>query len=231
MAFLRFPLLLVSLIFVLPLGGCAGLRPQDFLKSRWAMDDPVYAEKYCEGAEQGDLVGKLKQASDARFQEGKQGLYASAGAQKRGEGSGMGGAELGFESYSFPWSTTRTSLSLFSAGAGDDTFFGLDLGTRLQVPARLAPFVGAGVYVGFAEEEVLADHDRIDNNEDGFIDEYGETRDRMSGAFASIYPELGTHFWINSSWRLTANSRYLVTTEGRDADGWLVGFGVAVFSH
>ena len=37
-----------------------------FLKSRYAMDDKVYAKKYRKGVSKVDLLGKLKQASDAR---------------------------------------------------------------------------------------------------------------------------------------------------------------------
>jgi hypothetical protein len=40
------------------------------LKSRYAMSDPVYAEKYAEGAKRDDVLGKLKQAIDARHVEG-----------------------------------------------------------------------------------------------------------------------------------------------------------------
>ncbi len=41
------------IICLLMLSGC-----QSLLKSRYAMDDPFYAEKYSEGAEPGDLAGK-----------------------------------------------------------------------------------------------------------------------------------------------------------------------------
>ena len=59
------------------------------------MDDPVYAEKYAEGAGRWDLLGKTKQALDARHTSGLNGMYLSGGAQVRPEsGKTLGGGEL-----------------------------------------------------------------------------------------------------------------------------------------
>lgn len=55
--------------------GCNGF------KSRYAMSDPVYAKKYAEGAERGDLLGKAKQAVDARHVAGLGGWFVSGGTQ------------------------------------------------------------------------------------------------------------------------------------------------------
>ena len=68
------------------------------------MDDPVYAEKYEEGAERGDLLGKVKQALDARHTEGLTGFYFGGGAQVRPDsGNAMGGASIGVEGYATNW--------------------------------------------------------------------------------------------------------------------------------
>ena len=65
-------------------------------KSRYAMDDPIYAEKYQNGAKRGDLLGKAKQAMDARHTDGLTGLYVSGGAQVRPDSEdAMGGVDLG----------------------------------------------------------------------------------------------------------------------------------------
>ena len=61
---------------------------------------------------------------------------------------------------------------------------------------------------------------------DLWVDESGET-DTEHGCLAAIYPELGVHFWLNGRTRLTASGAYYGTTEGRDADVWVFGLGVA----
>mgnify|MGYP001500922233 CR=1 FL=1 len=61
---------------ILCAGGCNHLT-----RSRWAMDNELYAEKYREGADQWDPWGKVKQAMDARFTAGHSGLYVAGGAQ------------------------------------------------------------------------------------------------------------------------------------------------------
>ena len=208
----------------------ASLGWSSMLKSRYAMDDPVYAEKYADGAEKGDLVGKTKQALDARHTEGLGGLYAGGGAQIRpSSGTPMGGAELGAETYTTNWSTARAALSLFMGE--DEGYGGLDLGLRLQTPTRIAPFVGVGTFQGGSRGVRIADHDGQDNDDDGWIDEYGEKESRIDSWLASVYPELGTHFWINGSWRLTGYGRYLITSEGRRHDDWLIGLQLSCFGR
>ncbi|MCA9137344.1 MAG: hypothetical protein KDB00_11315 [Planctomycetales bacterium] len=208
--------------------GCA--LPTGILKSRWAMSDPEYAEMYCDGAEKSDVLGKLKQAVDARFQEDASGLFVSGGYAKRSDADhGLAAIDVGAEAYFTSYLTGRASL--MGMGNGDDWFTGLDTGLRLQTPTRLAPFVGAGMYAGYARESVLADDDWQDNDDDGSIDEWGEKKKRFSGAMAAVYPEVGAHFWWTPQIRLTSYGRYMVTTEGRTADDWQLGFGLAVFSN
>lgn len=225
-----YPISAAALLVVVAVldAGCA--LPTGVLKSRWAMDDPEYAEKYCDGAEKGDVLGKLKQAADARFQEDASGLFVSGGYSMRGDDDdGMFALDIGAESYYASYLTGRASL--MGLGNGEDWFTGIDAGLRLQSPSRLAPFVGAGVYAGYAKEVVPAANDWIDNDDDGFVDEHGEDRERLSGAVAAVYPELGAHFWWTPQIRLTSYGRYLVTTDGRDSDDWLCGVGIALFSN
>lgn len=192
------------------------------------MDDADYAEKYAEGASKTDVLGKLKQAGDARFVEGAAGSYYAGGITSRpGADSELASIEIGGEGYLTSYLTGRTALSFMSDF--DDIFTGGDIGFRLQIPTRLAPFVGAGVFVGYADETVSANDDNIDNDEDGRIDEPFETRERISGMLASIYPETGIHFWWNPQCRLSGFGRYMVTTSGRKNDDWLIGLQLAIF--
>ena len=84
--------------------------------------------------------------------------------------------------------------------------------------------------MGYAKEVVPADDDWVDNDDDGFVDESGEDKERFSGFLASVYPEVGGHFWWTPRLRLTGFGRYMFTTEGRDQDDWLIGGGLAVFT-
>ncbi len=219
----------ISLLAILPnllgISGCAGL-----LRSRYAMDDPVYAEKYQEGAEKSDVVGKVKQAVDARHVAGLGGFYASGGTQWRDDAqSALVGAELGTEYYPSSWFSTRAALAGFVGH--DDWYAGLDSGLRLQLPTRVTPFVGAGTFHGFSTTRIDATRDGRDNDDDGFADEFGETKTVADGWLSSVYPELGVHFWPTGQARLSAFTRYLITTEGREADDWLAGVQFTAFNR
>lgn len=214
-------LLLVSL-FVVSSSGCATL------KSRWAMNDPVYADKYASGADKSDLLGKAKQAVDARHAEGLGGIYLSGGGQYQAEADEpFVGAELGVESYATSWLTGRAALATY---IGDEEgYLGLDVGMRFQTPTRVAPFVGIGVFQGLSRQVELADWDGLDNDDDGLTDERGEKKSGIDDWLGAVYPEVGAHFWLNNNWRLTTYGRYFVTSEGRAHDDWLVGGQLTMF--
>jgi len=223
-AVMRFCFLIFVLLSVCFHCGCTSL------KSRYAMEDPVYAAKYEEGAERFDLLGKAKQALDARHTEGLGGIYTGGGTQVNSStGAPLGGVELGFERYHANWLTARGALSAF---VGEDDFFGgADLGVRIQAPSRIAPFVGIGTFHGASRKVEDATNDWLDNDDDGFIDESGETKKSFDGWLSSIYPEVGTHIWVNGNWRLTGYGRYLITTEGRQHDDWLFGLQLSFFGR
>lgn len=205
--------------------GCS--LPTGLTHSRWAMDDPGYAVKYREGAKKTDPLGKIKQASDARFLNGANGTFVSGGLSYRGDTGNAATIDIGKELYTTSYLTQRISLT--GAAGFDQTSLGLDGGIRLQPPTRLAPFVGVGGFVGMNWETVDADDDGIDNDDDGFTDEFDEEDTEYDLTLASIYPEVGAHFWWTPRWRLTGFGRYWITTDGRDSDTWMVGGGVAVF--
>ncbi len=214
----------VLLIAILHSCGCS------LLKSRYAMDDPVYASKYAKGAERGDLLGKAKQALDARHTAGLGGISASGGAQLRHRsGSSMFGGELGAEGYATSWLTGARAISGYYGD--DEGFLGLEVGARLQTPTRLAPFVGVGAFQGFSRGVELVDNDGLDNDDDWFIDERGEETSTIDHFSTAVYPEVGAHLWIDGNWRLTTYGRYLVTSQGRDSDDWLIGLQVTRFGR
>ncbi len=216
-------LFLLIVVFVAS-SGCS------LLKSRYAMDDEVYAAKYGEGAERFDFLGKAKQMLDARHVDGLGGKYVSGGGQYQSEADrAFVGAELGVEGYPDNWISGRYSLAGY---IGDNEgYAGLDAGVRIQTPTRVAPFVGIGIFNGYSRGRELADNDFRDNDDDGFIDEPGEEKTGIDDWLSAVYPEVGMHAWLNGSMRLTAFGRYFVTTEGRARDDWLIGGQVAIFSR
>ena len=213
-------LILLMMIWLASNAGCS-------LRSRYALDDPVYASKYQEGAEKSDLAGKLKQAIDARHTKELSGLFASGGVQVRPRfGDAFGSIELGREVYIQNYLTNRISASgLAGNGSG---FVGLDVGTRLQSPTRLAPFVGVGGNAGISIRDFISIATDRSDSEQSFI---SPEPSRTVSGFAAVYPEVGAHFWLNGRLRLSGFGRYLVTTEGREFDDWLIGFQIALFGR
>lgn len=213
--------IVVIAVSITTCAGCAGLG-----SSRWAMDDEVYAEKYdrAYSANAPEKLGRMiKQASDARYVADRGGCYwGAAGADE----PFTAGVEVGRFMYTGPSLESRIGFKGLAGTGAHDWFAGGDLGLRFQSPSRLAPFVGAGTYLGANWRDVPAANDGIDNDGNGFIDEFGE-KDSVSEFIASAYPELGVHFWMNSSTRLTANAQYHFTTEGRSSDFWFIGLSIS----
>ncbi len=194
------------------------------------MDDLEYAAKYEEGAEKGDVVGKVKQAVDARHVKGLGGWFVSGGGQFLGKSDfPIVGAEVGYEYYPTSYYSQRISGLLLSDS--NQGFAGVDVGARLQSPTRLAPFAGVGMYNGFSRGEIDSDQDGLDNDDDGAIDEKGEKNSIVDGYVVAVYPEFGAHFWLNGSGRITMYTRYFVTSEGRSQDQWLLGGQATIFSR
>ena len=56
-----------------------------------------------------------------------------------------------------------------------------------------------------------ATNDGVDNNNNGQVDEWGETDEVISDVLLSIYPEIGVHLWAGDHMRLTVSGKYHVT--------------------
>jgi len=200
------------------LGGCSSWP----LTSKWAMDDADYAEKYSKPYGDDKPIRMLKQMVDARHVEGKSGVSVGGGG---GGSPSTGGVTV--SSFSYANASTEIDFGLTGlAGTGaHDWFIGPELGIRFQTPTRIAPFAGAGGYVGGNRFSSPSAADGEDNDDDGSIDELGERRTRYK-AFAAVYPEVGVHAWLSGDTRLTASARYYVTEEGRNDDFWYLGLSV-----
>ena len=186
--------------------GCTG--------SRWARSDPTYAAKYKHHSD--NLLQMSKQASDARFIEGRSGVYAGA---DYGNSPGTAGGSIGFLTFPQSWFELRGGL-MGLAGTGDeDLFGGVDIGARMHSPSRLSPFAGIGGQIAYNEKDLR--YDNLDNDDDGLFDEPDE--EDISSYYAAVLPEAGVHFWVTPRIRLTASGRYSISSSGRDDDQWLFG--------
>lgn len=213
-------LILILLLSVLT-SGCAGIGT-----SRWAMDDEVYSAKYDKPYPSNDsekVARMIKQASDARHVGDRGGTYIGAAGADEPTAAGI---EFGRFQYSGSALESRIGLKGLVGTGADDWFAGLDLGLRAQSPSRFAPFAGIGTFVGGNTNSSLAVTDGRDNDDDGSIDERGERKSDPE-FMASVYPELGVHWWVTSDLRLTTSAQYHFTTDGRDSDFWFIGFSLS----
>ena len=210
---MRWVLVIILLTFA---SGCS-------LRSRYALEDPIYKQKYADGASKGDILGKLKQGFDARHTKYLDGYVGGGGGQV---GDAFGSLEIGREVYIENYFSNRISLAGLSGNG--TTAIGLDVGARLQTPTRVAPFVGIGAKAGVLASDVvgLAADVAFDSDSNEGFDE-----DTDIDGLAAVYPEVGVHFWANGNFRFTLFGRYLVTTEGRDFDDWLIGAQIGLFER
>lgn len=215
---------LFALVLLAANSGCSGIGT-----SRWAMDDPVYAEKYDEPYS-GDDVDKvermMKQSVDARYVDGRSGFYAGAAASDDPLTLGVEAGGFHYLNHSVE---SRVALKGLLGTGASDYFAGADVGLRLQSPSRLAPFVGVGTYLGGNSRSEPAENDLQDNDNDGSIDELGE-KENVGKFFASVYPEVGVHYWLNGKTRLTTSAQYHLTTAGRDDDFVFMGISIGLLS-
>lgn len=199
------------------MSGCSGIG-----SSRWAMDNPAYARKY-DAPYTGDDVDKvermMKQSVDARHVEDQSGVYVGAAAS---DDPFTLGAEVGGFHYLTHSVEGRVGLKGLLGTGDNDYFAGIDTGLRVQAPTRFAPFAGVGLHLGGNGKSEPAADDLLDNDNDGSIDELGE-EEEVGNLFASVYPEVGAHFWLNGRTRLTASAQYHLTTSGRDDDFLFLG--------
>jgi hypothetical protein len=121
--------------------------------------------------------------------------------------------------------SSRFGASLFIS-PNSKIFGNFDVGARASIPGVLSPFAGIGLFLGewpSYREDATSDH--ADNDNDGMIDEPGETRDTYD-VLAGVYPEAGLQLNFDNDAFISVHVRYYVTTEGRDSDRVLYGFTI-----
>ena len=199
---------IASLAILLASTGC-------HLSSKWAMDHPEYAAKYDKPYADGKpdkWARMLKQSGDARFVDEESGGYLAGGGGVSPSGDGAGFAEFGLLYFPSSWSEARVGLAGAGSTAASNLFGGLNAGLRVQSPTRLSPFAGLGMYGGVSYDDCPDDSPCHHDHAHGF---------------AAVYPELGVHYWVNGTTRISGNAAYWFNTEGRDSDLWMFGLAVS----
>ncbi|QDU86805.1 hypothetical protein Pla175_01570 [Pirellulimonas nuda] len=189
--------------------------------SRWARTDPDYARKYPDHSDR--PVQMAKQAVDARYVAGKEGVYTNVLGPID---TGAVGVSFGkFEYGPMPWYEGHYGLAGLIDTTSESISIGIEGGLRLQSPTRLAPFVGVGGYAGFTPTTLFSSNDD-DRYSSPFMDEPDEPTENADLVFAAL-PEAGVHFWLTPHVRLTGSATYIasVSTGGGsgDAFGWNCG--------
>ncbi|PTQ90771.1 hypothetical protein C8N29_102171 [Agitococcus lubricus] len=110
--------------------------------------------------------------------------------------------------------------------AEEPVFGGVAVGLRTGFNSPVAPYAGLGVYVGQNSHEHPAQQDKVDNDDDGFTDEIGETTVDNQW-MSAIYPELGMRIAWGQQFTLRTMARYMVSSAGRRQDDWFYGISFA----
>lgn len=193
MPHLSFAIVLLAALPLLSVAtGCNG--------SRWARSDPKYARKYDHHTD--DAVRTVKEAIDARHLEGRGGFYGDVAVQNSPAAVGASGGYFQYLPRTKGMVSAHGGLSLLAGENNLGLTGGVDAGMRIQLPTRLAPFIGAGIYAGMLP-------DLFQSDEDDIFRDPADQEDESEFA-AAAYPELGIHFWATPQWRLTTSLGYYV---------------------
>ncbi len=119
-----------------------------------------------------------------------------------------------------------TLLASNSYDQEEPVFGGVSVGVRSALPVPLSPYVGVGVYVGENKKLTRADHDQLDNDGNGVVDEYGEMKSDNT-LMSAVYPEVGWRLALGSSFTMRMMGRYMVSSFGRPHDDWFYGISLA----
>lgn len=197
--------------------GCAQIK--------WAVKDVVEDVSGLDPDEQREVLRVTKRVALAPGRHGAVGVYATGGGGGDPETEG-GGGEVGIDVNSYWWSS-QLGIMVYGSTPADNYFIGPTARFRVQLPYRLTPFAGIGGFAGWGEIH-RRDDDGMDDNDNGVIDDADEiTTDSVY--FASVFPEVGAHFWVNDRIRVSGSGSYYITTEGRDHDFWMASVSITLF--
>jgi hypothetical protein len=146
--------------------------------------------------------------SPGRF--GAVGVYGAGDTSPQGKGSG---GEIGLIYNDAWWDAKLGFAGQYSAGS-KAIFWGPTLAAHVQLPTRISPFVGVGLFGSLTEKGT------------GQFDE--NFQEISAPEYSAIYPEAGVNFWLCDYARLTTSASYHFTSAGREHDFWTVGASIAL---
>jgi hypothetical protein len=113
------------------------------------------------------------------------------------------------------WATEGVGLMLFRSD-DERLYGGVDVRLRANVPLRVSPYAGLGLFIGSWPYPIWETDDEdeppVERNEREYL--------------AGLYPEVGLHLWLTEGLRVSGHLRYYVTTQGREGDGAFYGFAL-----
>ncbi len=201
-----------TLVFIMLslIPGCASSGP--FFSSKWAMDDARYADRFSGPYSKRPLNKLLRQGEeiiDARFQEGRSGLYTGAGIATRQLAAAVG--EVGMTWLPTSWSTMRVGVEGMLAEGLPTYLTGGIVGVRLHSPTRFSPYVGVAGMAGVSDTSTTAQSTYIDKQ--GNLVQEGDRVPGVTKGLAAIIPEVGMSYWFTSRVRLNVGASYYMTTD------------------
>ena len=176
------------------------------------MDDARYADRFSGPYSKRPLNKLLRQGEeiiDARFQEGRSGLYTGAGIATRQRAAAVG--EVGVTWLPTSWSTVRIGAEGMLAEGLPTYLTGGIVGVRLQSPTRFSPYVGLAGMAGVADTSTTAQSTYIDKQ--GNLVQEGDRVPGVTKGLAAIIPEVGMSYWFTSRVRLNVGASYYLTTD------------------
>ena len=191
--------------------GCRGT-------SKYGMDHAAYVEKYDRSYEPGEKLWRMgKQMVDARHVAGQTGGTATVSGGASGKAGGLGG-EIGMVHFHNPWVSTNLGVNgmLTVTGGNGFALLGVRGGGRIQPPTRLAPYIGAGGYMGIGPSTKPCPLDHVDTGPFPSTTSSHPDCDNIftTQAIAAVYPEAGVHWWATGRIGVSAGSQYWLTSEG-----------------
>ena len=197
---------------------------EPIFSSKWAMDVAEYAEKYGVPYSNDPRIRRTqirREMFDASFQEDASGVYGGgAGALTNGS---VGDLAAGIFKMPTSWSTVR--LGALGMVANGQPMGGGEVGVRLHLPTRLAPYVGlggvlelSGVRRQITRHRYYYDNgNRLDNPRWGYF----------PVGMAAVVPEAGISYWLTSDARLNLGAGYYITS-GRQPDFLMVNMSLGI---
>jgi hypothetical protein len=154
------------------------------------------------------------------------GGYLEIGGGKNPDSSWVELGVIGSPSEFIEYRASLSYLGAMEDEAEEKSYFaGFNIGTRLKFSSFITPFIGAGIFTGYAFEDLTADNDKIDNDGDGIVDEENEQKEVVDDIIFSFYPEAGFYLQFENNSKIYFSSKYMISSEDETGSFFLFTIG------